>query len=283
MAIYNNDGEELFSAYTVNGANLDTAYDKDGNIIFASHLTVMTYNVQWFTKINSQQEMQQKIISDYDAHLIGVQELSQNGTIPSVGQTVFAPYQYQQLSNHKNYLGMMSKLPLSNIVIADYETQDPEDMSRYNETRAYMMADFAYGGKTITWINTHLCYLNATPKYAQMAELFAIAEQKEYCIITGDFNNYAESISDDDYVNMFKQYVDAGYNLANCSPLAGFTKTCSELTTATTTADLMNAADGIITSGNIDIESVIFDTTKFSYLDGNPIDHIPVIAELQIN
>lgn len=283
MAIYDINGNNLTEAYAPNGISLNSAYDKNGNIVFTSRLTVMTYNVQWFTRINSQQAMQQKIISDYDADIIGVQELSQNGVIPSLGQLVFADYQYQQLSNHKNYMGMMSKLPLSNIVIADYETQDPEDASRYNETRAYMMADITFGGKVITWINTHLCYLTTAPKYAQMAELFDIAEQKEYCIITGDFNNTASSVSDNDYINMFKPYVDAGYNLANCSPSAGFTKTCSDLTTATTTADLINPCDSIITSGNIDIVDVVFDTTKFSYLNGDPIDHIPVIAELQIN
>jgi hypothetical protein len=36
-------------------------------------------------------------------------------------------------------------------------------------------------------------------------------------------------------------------------------------------------------SNNIDITDVVFDTTKLSYLNGNAIDHIPVVATLRLS
>lgn len=282
--IYDKDGTQLYMAYGKDGSELNEVYDVNGNIVFAGdiHLKVMTYNVQWFTGINSQQAMQQSIINTYNADIIGVQEISTNGTIPSVGQTVLSSYSYQQLSNHKNYLAMMSKFPLSNVVVADFENQDPNDMTQYGETRAYMMADISVGGKTITWINTHLC-LTDEYKYLQMKEIFDIMETKEYAIATGDFNiKTYNSTSDAPYINMVKQFADAGYNVAN-NKATGHTNTHTSATTASSLADLVSPLDDIITTGNIDILSVTFDTTKFSYLNGSAIDHIPVIADLQIN
>ena len=282
--IYDKDGTQLYAAYEKDGSELTEVYDVNGNVVFAEdiYLKVMTYNVQWFTGINGQLTMQQSIINNYNANIIGVQEISTNGTVPSVGQTVFSSYQYQQLSNHKNYIAMMSKFPLSNVVVADFENQDPYDMTQYSETRAYMMADISVGGKTITWINTHLC-LTPEYQYLQMKEIFDIMETKEYAIATGDFNiKPYTSISDDAYVNMVKQFADAGYNVAN-NKATGHTNTHTSATTATSLADLVSPHDDIITTGNIDILNVVFDITKFNYLNGNPIDHIPVIAELKIN
>ena len=146
-----------------------------------------------------------------------------------------------------------------------------------------MMADITVGGKTITWINTHLCYLTQSVKFLQMAEVLALAETKDYVIITGDFNSMAETINDTEYTNMFKPFVDAGYNLANCTLERGFTKTWTDSVTATSLSDFSTTTDNIITSSNIQIQSVIYDVTKLSYLDGNKIDHIPLIAELVIN
>lgn len=283
MAIYNKDGVVISSCYDVDGLIQNVAYDVDGDIVFPteSNLKVMTYNVQWFTGINSQLSMQQSIINNYDADIIGIQEISKNGNIPSVGQTVLSPYQYQQLSNHKNYIAMMSKIPLSNIVIADYVNQDPNDMTQYNETRAYMIAEISVAGKTITWINTHLC-LTPEYKYLQMKEVFDIMETKEYAIVTGDFNiSDYEAISDPKWVNMIKQFVDAGYNIANNRP-TGHTNTYTSAATASSLADLTKPHDDIIVSGNINILSVVFDTTKFSYLNGSAIDHIPISVVLQI-
>jgi endonuclease/exonuclease/phosphatase family metal-dependent hydrolase len=287
MAIYDPQTEiELNVCYDPQtGESLNKAYDpQTGEEIWSSDRTykVMTYNVQWFTGINSQQAMQQLIINTYNADIIGLQELSKNGIVPTVGTNVLNGYPVLQLSNHKNYIGMASKYALSNIIIADFVNQDPEDVSRYHETRAYMMADINLDGKTVKWINTHLCLTNEY-KYLQMAEIFELAENYDYVIITGDFNAYDYTLPDSmEYNKMFKPFVDAGYNVANNNGVS-FTKTYSGSASALSLSDFSTPPDDIITSGNIDIIDVDFDTTKLSYLNGNVIDHIPVVATLRLS
>lgn len=285
--IYTIEGNRLFTPYDIGGDSINSAFDIGGNRVFPSAtgdpLTVMTYNVGKFSGINSQQAMQNLIISTYDADVIGMQEIGNSSTIPTVGQNMLTDYQYKQISNHKNYILTATKeLAISNVVIADFQNQDPEDMSRYNETRAYTKVEVEVNGKTIAFINTHLCYLTTSIKYLQMGELFDIAEQYDYVIITGDFNSYEMTEQAADYINMYKPFVDAGYHLANNSPRAGFQNTYTSATSASSLSDLSTAPDSIIVSSNIDIESVVFDTTKFSYLNGSAIDHIPVIAHLTI-
>lgn len=286
MAIYNKNGNPIASVYGSDGNPISSAYDIDGVQVFptgGTTLKVMTYNVQFFNGINSQTAMQTEIINKHKPDIIGMQELSTYtlSNMPAVGQTMLADYSIKQLSNHKNKLMMATKgTALENLVIADFANQDPQDASQYNETRAYMKADITVGGKTITWINTHLCYLTKSVMYQQMKEVFDLAEACDSVIITGDFNSGAMTAQSDDYINMYKQFVDAGYNLANNSPEVGFQNTYANSATASSLAELQTAPDSIIVSGNIEITNVVFDTTKFSYLNGSVVDHIPVIAEL---
>ena len=285
MAIYDKSGNLLNSGYNVNGESLQNAYDKNGDVIFPTTLTikVMTYNWQWLQSFNSQQTMQTAIIQNNNADIIGFQEFSKSSSVPTVGANALIGYRTIRLSNHYNYNALVSKnIILSDITIADFQTQDQYDIDTYNETRCYMKCYLTIGEKTICWINTHLCYHTDVSKYAQMAEIFALAEQEDYCIITGDFNSYALSVSDSDYINMFKQFVDAGYNLANSTAEQGFTKTWTDSSVATSPSQMTYATDNIICSGNIDINDIVFDTTKFSYLNGQSIDHIPIIATLEI-
>ena len=277
--IYNKSGNELNTVYNVGSQSVETAYDVSGNIVFGGldyDLTVMTYNIQYFGGINSQTTMQQHIIDTYDADVIGLQELGTSGSMPSVGSAVLTEYPYKYIGVQTNKTALVSKTELSNIASAVFTNQA-------SETRGYQKAYISFAGKNICWINTHLEYISDSVKYAQMGEIFTLADDEDYVIITGDFNSECEAITDNDYIGLYKQFVDAGYNLANCSVDAGFTKTWTNSATATSTNDLTYATDSIITSGNIDIVSVTFDPTKFSYLDGNPIDHIPVIARLKIN
>ena len=102
-------------------------------------------------------------------------------------------------------------------------------------------------------------------------------------VITGDFNNKTLSFTGNDYLNLYKPFLDAGYHLANSIPDLGFTKTWTSGTTATTTADLTYALDNIIVSSGLSINNIKFDTTKFDYLDGNSIDHIPIIIEVSLS
>lgn len=283
MPIYNHNGTSISECYGIQGGSLSEAYNVDGTTVFTKQFTVMTYNVQHFTGINGQQTMQQSIIDTYNADIIGMQEVTKNGTMPTVGVNVLTNYPNKRMSNHINYMCMVSKIPLSNVVISDFVNQDPEDMSRWNETRAYMMADIVVGGKTIKWVNTHLCFLTPEIKYLQMAEVFNLVKNEEYVIVTGDFNtsNYT-SPSDAEYANMFAQFANAGFVMANHQPTS-YTKTWTNSTNATSLDEFITPTDDIIVSSNIGIVDVVFDTTKLNYLNGQPIDHIPIIARLTIN
>lgn len=282
--MYDYEGTEILTAYSSDGIAVNQAYDINGNpLIDASGLVVMTYNVGRFQGINAQQNLQNRIIDLYKPDIIGMQELGAS-TLPTVGVNMLSEYQVKQLSDHTNKIMVVTKnKSLSNLVIADFENQDPLDQSYYGETRAYMKADISVGGKTVTWINAHLCYHTVSVKYAQMAELFDMAEQCDYVVLTGDFNSTAMTESSNEYINMYKPFVDAGYHLANNSPIAGFHNTWGDATAPTSLSDLSWACDSIITSSNINIDSVIFDPTKLDYLNGNQIDHIPVVARLTVN
>lgn len=285
MSVYDLDGNELFNVYDVDGVTLNQAYDIDGNPLLdlePDKLTIMSYNVQWWQNFNSQQTMQNEIIAKYKPNIIGFQEFSKTDSIPSVGIMALGNYSTIRLSNHFNFNAMASKFALEDVTIADYETQDSYDLNS-NETRSYMKAYFTFNGKRICWINTHLCYYTNSAQYAQAAELLAMAEEEDYVVITGDFNSYGLNAESSDYIGIFKPFVDAGYNLANSTTEKGFTKTWTTSTTATSTADMTYPCDNIITSSNIDINSVVFDDTKFSYLNGQSIDHIPLVAEVTIS
>jgi len=282
MGVYPIDGQSTNTAYKIDGTRLAQAYDIGKNPLISTkqRFNVMTYNVQWFTGINSQVSMQQKILSNNNPDIIGLQELTQNGIIPSVGKTVLSEYT-TILSNHNNYLGISSRLPLYDTVVTDFVNQDPYDMSQLNETRAYIKTYFDFNGKRICFINSHLC-LTTSYIYLQMKELFDIAEEEEYVIITADFNTSFQLFSSLRYINTYKQFVDAGYNLVNNSPTSGITKTYSDSATATSLSQFISNTDSIIVSGNIDIEHTNFDTTKLQYLNGDSIDHIAVAATLLI-
>lgn len=282
MPVYNINGNSAMVAYNYNGIRQPQVYDIQQNPLLPN-LVVMTYNVGNFTGINAQQTMQDTIIAKYEPDIVSLQELMNNATLPTVGANMFEDYSYKQVSNHKNRLFMISKtITPSNVVIADFTNQDPLDASQWNETRAYMKGDIEVNGKTITWFNTHLCYLTQSVKWQQMQELYTMAQNCEYAILAGDFNSYPMTVESDEYINMYKPFVDAGYKVLNCSPAYGFTNTWTSSTTATSMADLTHPHDSIIVSGNITVVDVVLDTTKFNYVNGSEFDHIPVVAYLQV-
>ena len=241
---------------------------------------IMSYNVQCFDYINSQASVQTKIFDKNNALVVGIQELSTSRTIKPVGQIALAEYPHKYLSAHKAFLGFASKEKLKNIINRDFKAQDPQDITEYNQTRAYMMADLEIGGKTITLINSHLCFHTQSIKFQQMKELFDVARQKEYVILTGDFNCFITSPGDMEYNNMYKPFVDAGFHLSDCD--GKITKTWTDKINPGSLSNFTYATDNIIVSPNIIMKKVYFDKTKLKYPNGYPMDHIPVIALVEI-
>lgn len=282
MAVYNISGWKTYAVESIGGQKLSEAYDLSGNQMLQNRLKVMSYNVQHFTGINSQAEMQSKIISDNTPDIISFQEFSDTRAVPTVGQAVLVEYPYVYISDHLNYLSVASKIPLRDITCVDYQIQDPEEMTRWGETRAYFKAYFRFNGKNICFINTHLAVLDESVRNAQFLELVDMAMGEGYVIIAGDFNTTYSDFTSDTYINTTKKFLDAKYEVFNSTPSVGITKTWTGITSAVSLADFTANPDNIFTSSNIHIQQRTFDTTKLSYLDGNPIDHIAMVAMLEV-
>ena len=248
--------------------------------ITATKFKAMTYNVQCFSGINGQADVQKKVIGNNNAVVIGIQELSTSRTIKPVGQTALADYPYKYFSAHKAFLGLASKYALKSVRSLDFRNQDPQDMTQYGQTRAYMMADLEINGKVITIINAHLAFLTQSIKWKQMRELFDVARQHERVILMGDFNCFMGSPGDVEYINMYKMFVAAGFHLANCD--GKITKTWTDKTNPKSLDEFTYPTDNIIVSPNITIKKVYFDKKKLSSPNGCQMDHIPIIALVKV-
>lgn len=286
MAVYNTSGQIITNVYDASENRLTQAYDISENPIVIGAgvlLTVMTYNVGMWGYMNNQLALHQAIFDKYKPDIIGIQELGSSLPIKTVGQQALANFSVTP-SDHKNYLGMATTedYQIANLVKADFVNQDPADWTQYTETRAYMMADITVGNKTVRWINTHFCLTNEY-KYLQMAEILALAKQREYVIVTGDFNAYNfESVEDNEYSQMWGIWYSNGFRCVNHQQDGSYTKTFCGAKTATSLADFTTPTDDIMVTSNIDVLSVTFDTTKLSYLNNQMIDHIPIVAQLAI-
>lgn len=274
MAVYDSEGNVLTTIYDVSGNSLQTAYDSDGNVIYRREMTVMSYNVQWLSGLNSNQTMQREILDEYNADIIGIQEWTTMGTTKPTDMDLFSNYNYSYLGIQTNKTAIVSKPSLTDVEGHVFTTQG-------NETKGYQTCRFDYGDKDILWINAHMFYDDMTIISAQCTEIFNLVQNEPYFIITGDFNIKCKDTTSAWYTSCMKQFVDAGYNSANCSEQHGFLDTWTD---AKNVSGTWYCLDQIITSPNLEIVEVIVDQIKLDYLDGtNAIDHLPIIARLKIN
>lgn len=280
--IYTINGTELNTVYDVDGQSLSQAYDIEGNPLMSDspfQLTAMTYNVQWFTGLSSNQTMQEGILDTYKADIIGFQEFqtASSSAIPAMATTLLSEdYPYLLMGNYGNKNAIASKYAMSNFTTVPYTDQTMDGQS-------YSTATITVRGKQIFLLNCHLTTSSAeTQKVAQALETFNALQNHEYFILFGDFNTVCKSVNDTEYTTIMKQFVDAGYNCANCTPQFGFKDTWTGGSTASGT---WYPCDHIITSSNIEITNVIVDTTKIDIASetGQTIDHLPIVAYLTVN
>lgn len=182
---------------------------------------------------------------------------------------------------------LVSGLPeFTKAIVSRFESQTNEEViydNKYSsEGRSYQKIKINFYGKEIAVYNTHLDYYplaaNATDtsaRYHQAKQLFDAVANDEYFIIIGDFNTICTSTADKDYQKIIKQFVDAGYNVANNTDKFGFNTTWTEGDAATD-----EQTDNIITSSNITIDSVMVDRTKLNY--ETPYDHLPLVVTLTV-
>lgn len=262
--IYGNDGAVTNRAYNVNGAQVFPDIDPSDY-----NFKVMTFNIQSWTGINSWEYIG-PIFTNYDVNIIGMQEAHTSNNLTNLG------YIYNAVGVGPNSNIVYSKSVLSDISSKSY------DANHYEGKRGYQKMYITANGKQIAVFNTHLETSTATQwQYPQAEELFNAVSQEEYFILTGDLNTICQNVNDPSYINIVKPFVDAGYNVANCSPQWGFKNTW---TGGTTAEGVWHATDNIITSANIQMSNVVVDTTKIAIAEQNElvIDHLPLIAYLKI-
>lgn len=275
--IYDVQGNEISSAYAIDGGALSQAYDVQGNELIDDSFVVMSYNVQWMSGINSDMTMQASILNAYHPDVIGFQEFQKavSSQMPSWVNTLVPEYQ-TLMGNYGNKNALSSKYAMTNFTTVPFATQTMDGQS-------YSTATITVDGKSIFLLNAHLTTSDyEETKVEQAGEVFDALQGHEYFILMGDFNTVCKTVNDTEYTTIMKQFVDAGYNVANCSPQHGFTDTWTSGSTAIGT---WYPCDHIITSANISINNVIVDTTKIDVVaqTGQSIDHLPIVAYLTVN
>lgn len=276
--VYDKNGNVLNSVYSKNGEPLSTAYDKDGNVIFSSAdlYNIMTFNVQRWAGRNSDNALLNTIFDNYNPVIVGLQECGYQGSATKGGY-VPVPFPYGALGTMAtNVTGILSKIPFTDFECHKYATNS-------DENREYTKCYIDLGGKKTAWFNTHIQNYSSwydekyTAGQAQAKELFDAVQEEQTFILTGDFNCFAMNKEHPQYNDFWKQFEDAGYNMANWTDERGFNKTWFN----DTTGESGNATDNIITSSDIEIVNVIYDRTKIDYQSASVIDHIPVIATVR--
>ena len=276
--IYDIEGTALDGAYDAEGDTLTQAYDIEGNPLMetSNELTVMTYNVQWFTGLNSTEEMQEEIFMEYDADIIGFQEFQRHTSseIPAMAQELLTAYTIR-MGDYGDRNALASKYQMRNFDTIPHTTQTMSGQS-------YSVAEIKFNGKTIHLVVSHTTTTDyEATKVEQVHEVFEAVQDYDYFILLADFNTRVNSVDHPEYTTIMKQFVDAGYNCANCTEQHGYIPT---FTAGYTTGGTWYPCDNIITSANIDIDEVIADDIKIGYAGQlqQSIDHIPLIAHLTV-
>lgn len=285
MAVYNIEGVELRSVYNKNGNDLSMCYNKDGAVIFIKQLKVMTYNVGgWYIGSGRNVPAAQKdiyyalqtgMIEDADPDILVIQEylaqFSDDGTSALTMLQSLFPYVHAEVSGTYFGRAVCSKYPITDYVKRQF-TQEP---SRYFDS-----CTVTVGETPITVVNTHLGLTQAN-RDPEIVQLITYLNALDKFICCGDFNTgitpTSANTSSTEYVNNVKPFIDEGFNTANFGDF-GFLLTCVDRTDGT-----HYYLDNIYTSANIEVTNAYVDDTKMTDLIDDPIDHMPLIATLQIN
>lgn len=310
MSIYDVNDNAVNEWFDIEGNKRDAYFDVNGNEyelkpVAVCDLVVMSFNVyRWYgtyalTAKSRVCDIFNAIVTEFDGRVpdvVGFQEYKDYGLALGGGETIEvkdvlsdeyglvnierSPVYYEDSGM---FLATASKHALYDATSVKY-LPDARDL--------YQKMYIEVGGKRIAIFNTHLNYTSDDTteyRYRQINMLFEEVAKEEYFIITGDLNTfYCTSTESETYIDMLKQFVDAGYHLANCSEESGFIPTHSRGTIDGTTVEDWDYLDNIITSGNITIDKVYVDQTKLDFKETYPhiafskIDHLPIVAHLTV-
>lgn len=303
MGIYDKNGNALPACYDKDGNALSNAYDKDGNVIWSASpvsLKVANYNVgDWYIGSHTYvpeaykteyTNLQNDIFTAIDVDLCCMQEAPKqfcvDGTLAS---TILENYfEYTQWCAAYESSTIPSRTEGSNYAIEDFQMVDFTGSAYSGTTRTYEKFYITVGGKRICIIESHYSLTHSTA-VLQNQQMMAAAAGEEYCIIMGDFNTTIHSDAEDyllteDYIDLVKPWIDAGYNSANCSDFGVFyTYGSTSWEQYQQGNGYISATDHIFTSPNITIDSVTMNTLKRTDAIDHKVDHMPIVAELTIN
>lgn len=289
--IYSKNGISLSDVYEKNGSSLSQAFDVNGTRVYgggaSNTLRVVNYNVgQWYigngyaiptANKSEYTALQTTIFNQLDADICCMQEATdafcQDGTLANP----FLGAWFDDIDTTNGDVNYKAH----KIATKGYSMSGYESIDFVNGRTNYMTYEKCYvnvGGKNVCILNTHLS--TGTYHNAQAAELLETVSNEEYFILCGDFNTVIESLSDSDYVNCIKPFIDAGYSDANCGAFGIFP---TYYATSDPNADYKPATDHIIVSSNISIKNAFVNTVKLTDGIEAKIDHVPLVAVLEIN
>lgn len=284
--IYDASGNSLKRVYDKSGNALNTAYDASGNVVYrsdAKRLKIMTYNVgQWYTGTGATVPTEKK--SEYYALHSGIFERHRPDILflqeylntwcadGSSADELLNPYfDNRQVTTPQGMIG--HAIATNGIPISNYQSH--QFTTNKGNYPSFESAEVTIGGKTLTIINTHNDY---TFSYQQqeVTDLLAYLATLDSFILCGDFNIdlSVEETTGQQYINSVKRFLNAGYHVGNC--VVDWVRTYFGGSTATGG----KFTDQVVTSADIEIESIYADETKLTDEIADKIDHLPLIAEL---
>ena len=188
-----------------------------------TQITVASYNVQCLS-YGTQLLAISEEIKTINPDIIGIQELDNysnrtGNTNQLENLALMSGYKYFYFTKTIDHdggeygHGIMSKYPISNFETFAFKTQN-------NENRCFSRSEIDINGKIITFYNTHLEF-GGNIQADQISEIFDLAQQDKYAIITGDMNcsppAYKDRIKDKNLVSL-----NGGESFSN------FINTCPE-------------------------------------------------------
>lgn len=295
--IYDVNGNVAKALLDIDGNATDVFYDIHGSKYARTpigDIVAMSYNVQHWQNSNYIHKLVNSIFSAHNPDLIAFQEYDSGDKLEgySSGTTNDFITEYADYLEEGNLSGDGAALAIaSNYELTSAETVRFESVPSDRYQKAYI----TIGGKRIAVYNVHLTWDSESPakRYAEAQELFEVLRNEEYFILIGDVNTTCESTEDESYIQMVKPFVDAGCGVANCTDERGFNYTFTDGTIGShgvaksdgTSAEWY-AHDNIITSGNIEITTVVIDDKKLNYVTTGwahvPVDHLPIVAHLTV-
>ena len=243
-------------------------------------LTVMTFNNKGWTGINSDINLMNSIFDKYKPDIVGFQEYYTGRSIGGIPTDDYVKSICPDL-----FVGPADHSIVCNALISKYELTEPTSIdyeSQAGNYRYYQKSYIYVDGIKIAVFNTHVeTTSNYSWKKAQTLEIVAACAKEDNFILIGDFNTSVKSTDDAAYADFVKPFVDAGFNLANCSEKFGYMNTW----TSGNTADHSSwcPTDNIITSPNIRIDRAFVDRAKIEADTGKVIDHLPLVTYLTIH